>query len=316
MEMKADKPGAVDAAPQTKPLHRDRIAFGMATAVASFLMLSTMNVFAKLLSPAHSVLEIAFYRNAVAVMPFAVWIFVLGRRDLLKVNTRFDAIILRSVIGTLSLIVTFRAFTLLPMADAQTLFFTSSLFLPLMGRVLLKERVGARRWSAILIGFIGILIIVRPTGHVNMAGVAFAVSAAFLHASLGTLLRVLGRTERPETVAFYFLVLGTAMTGLAMPFVAKTPQMSEIPLFLGTGVAGAIAQVLLSTAFKYTPVALITIFNYTGIIWATGYGWFIWGDWPAPPVWIGASVIIASSLFIVWRESRAAKRARMRCEKL
>jgi drug/metabolite transporter (DMT)-like permease len=196
------------------------------------------------------------------------------------------------------------------MADAQALFFTSSLFLPVMGWLFLRERVGAHRWSAVLIGFLGMLVIVRPTGNVNMTGVSFAVFAALLHASLGTLLRVLGRTERPETVTFYFLVIGTAMTGLAMPFVGKLPQMNEVPLFLGAGISGAFAQILLSTAFKYTPVALVTIFNYAAIIWATAYGWFIWGDWPGSPVWIGASIIVASSLFIVWRENRLASMAK------
>ncbi len=311
MQLKADKPGVSEAAPQKAPAHRDRIALGMAAAVASFFMLNTMNVFAKLLSPAHSVIEVAFYRNAIAALPFAVWIFLLGRRHLLKINSRPQVIVLRSVIGTISLIATFRAFNFLPMADAQALFFMSSLFLPVMGWLFLKERVGAHRWSAVLIGFLGMLVIVRPTGAVNMTGVTFALSAAVMHASLGTILRVLGRTERPETITFYFLVIGTAMTGLAMPFVGTIPQLNEVPLFIGAGISGAFAQIFLSVAFKYTPVALVTIFNYTGIVWATGYGWFIWGDWPGPPVWIGASIIVASSLFIVWRESRVAKLARL-----
>ncbi len=311
MQLKADKPGVSEGAPQEAPAHRDRIALGMAAAVASFFMLNTMNVFAKLLSPTHSVIEVAFYRNAIAALPFAVWIFVLGRRDLLKINSRPDAIIVRSVVGTISLVATFKAFNYLPMADAQALFFMSSLFLPVMGWLFLKERVGAHRWSAVLIGFLGMLVIVRPTGAVNMTGVTFALSAALMHASLGTILRVLGRTERPETVTFYFLVIGTAMTGVAMPFVATIPQLNEVPLFIGAGISGAFAQIFLSVAFKYTPVALVTIFNYTGIVWATGYGWFIWGDWPGPPVWIGASIIVGSSLFIVWRENRLAKLARL-----
>ncbi len=311
MQLKAEKPGVSEGASQKAPAHRDRIALGMAAAVASFFMLNTMNVFAKLLSPTHSVIEVAFYRNAIAALPFAVWIFLLGRRDLLKINSRPDAIIVRSVVGTISLVATFKAFNYLPMADAQALFFMSSLFLPVMGWLFLKERVGAHRWSAVLIGFLGMLVIVRPTGAVNMTGVTFALSAALMHASLGTILRVLGRTERPETVTFYFLVIGTAMTGVAMPFVATIPQLNEIPLFIGAGISGAFAQIFLSVAFKYTPVALVTIFNYTGIVWATGYGWFIWGDWPGPPVWIGASIIVGSSLFIVWRENRLAKLARL-----
>ncbi len=285
----------------------DRIALGMAAAAASFLMLNTMNVFAKLLSPNHSALEVAFYRNAIAATPFAIWFFLLGRRELLKINGRPGALVARSIIGTVSLVATFKAFNYLPMADAQALLFTSSLFVPAMGYFFLKEHVGPYRWSAVAVGFIGMIVILRPNGTVNLTGFTLAMVAAFMQAGLGTLLRILGRTERPETVTFYFLAIGAAMTSLAMPFVATVPAWSDVPLLIGAGISGAFAQMFLSIAYKYAPVALVTIFNYTGIVWATAYGWFIWGDWPGAPVWTGASIIIASSLFIVWRESRLAK---------
>jgi drug/metabolite transporter (DMT)-like permease len=308
---KRDAPGAEQ---EKQAAHRDRIALGMAAAAACFFMLTTMSMFAKLLGPHHSPIEVAFYRNVIAAAPFAIWIFLLGRRDLLTIHSRPDAIVYRSVIGTVSLIATFKALTYLPIADAQALFFTSSLFAPIMGAFFLRERVGPYRWGAVLIGFLGMLVIARPSGAVNMAGVGFALSAAFMHASLGTLLRVLGRTERPETVTFYFLVIGAAMTGLAMPFIATAPTLAEAPLFLGAGLSGALAQVFLSAAFKYAPVALVTSFNYTGMVWAAAYGWFIWGDWPAAPVWIGSGVIMASSLFIAWRENRMEKVARLVAE--
>jgi drug/metabolite transporter (DMT)-like permease len=312
MQFKPDRPEPIAAVtPAPPPVHKDRIALGMAASAASFFMLNTMNVFAKLLSSHHSAIEVAFYRNIIAAAPFAVWFFLLGRRDLLKIHSSVTAIIVRSVIGTVSIVATFRAFNYLPMADAQALFFTASLFVPIMGYFFLREKVGPYRWSAVLVGFLGMLVIVRPSGTVNLTGVSLAVSAALMHSGLGTLLRVLGRTERPETVTFYFLSIGAALTALAMPFVATTPSWNEVPLFVGAGISGAFAQIFLSAAYKYAPMALVTIFNYTGIIWATGYGWFIWGDWPGPPVWIGASIIIASSLFIVWRENRAAKLAQL-----
>ncbi|MGC2600693.1 MAG: DMT family transporter [Rhodomicrobium sp.] len=293
------------------PAHLDRIALGMAASAASLFMLNTMNVFAKLLSSHHAAVEVAFYRNVIAAIPFAVWFLLPGHRERLKIYGRRRTLVLRSVIGTASLVTTFKAFNALPMADAQALFFTSSLFVPVMGYFFLKEHVGPYRWSAVIVGFLGMLVIVRPSGAVNLAGVSFAVTAAFMHASLGTLLRVLGRTERPETVTFYFLAIGACLTGLAMPFVATVPAWQEVPYFLGAGVSGACAQMLLSIAYKYAPMALVTIFNYTGIVWATAYGWFIWGDWPGKPVWTGAGIIIAASLFIVWRENKMARVARL-----
>ncbi len=302
-------PGKLSPAPSAA--HIDRIALGMAASAASFFMLNTMNAFAKLLSTHHAVIEVAFYRNVIAVAPFAVWFLLPGHRERLKIYGRPGTLVLRSVIGTASLVATFKAFNALPMADAQSLFFTASLFVPVMGYFFLKEHVGPYRWSAVVVGFLGMLVIVRPSGAVNLAGVSFAITAAFMHATLGALLRILGRTERPETVTFYFLAIGSCLTGLAMPFVATVPAWQEVPYFVGAGISGAFAQMLLSIAYKYAPVALVTIFNYTGIVWATGYGWFIWGDWPCKPVWIGAGIIIASSLFIVWRENKMAKLARL-----
>jgi len=312
MQFKPDKAGPAAAAEQSKPaVHKDRVALGMAASAASFFMLNTMNVFAKLLSDHHPAIEVAFLRNLIAAVPFAVWFFLLGHREGLKIHGSSGVLVVRCLIGTISLVATINAFNTLPIADAQALFFTSSLFVPVMGYFFLKEHVGPYRWSAVAIGFLGILVIVRPGGSVNMTGASYAIAAAFMHGTLGTLLRVLGRTERPETVTFYFLTIGAAMLGLAMPFVAVMPTWHELPLLLGAGISGAFAQVLLSMAYKYAPVALVTIFNYTGIVWATAYGWFIWGDWPGAPVWIGASIIIASSLFIVWRENRRAKLTRV-----
>ncbi len=113
-----------------------------------------------------------------------------------------------------------------------------------------------RRWTAVAVGFLGMLIIVRPAGAVNLTGVSLALTAALMHASPGTLLRILARTERPETVTFYFLAIGAGVTALAMPFVATVPAWHEVPYFFGAGISGSFAQIFLS--YKYAPVALST----------------------------------------------------------
>ncbi len=286
---------------------KDQIALGMAASAAAVVAFTAMNTFAKLLGAHHSVLEVAFYRNLVALIPFAVWFSLPANRQHLKLYSRKRTMAVRSVIGTASLIVTFNAYNYLPMADAQALFFTSSLFLPVLAYLFLKESVGPYRSAAVIAGFLGMLVIVRPSGAVNPTGFSLALTAAFMHAVLGLLLRLLGRTDRPETISFYFLAIGAGMTGLAMPFVASIPAWDEVPCFIGIGLSGAAGQMLLSTAYKYAPVALNTIVNYTGIVWAAVFGWFVWGDWPDAAVWTGTGIIIASSLFIVWRENRMAK---------
>ena len=277
----------------------------MATAVGAYFMFSLMVMFAKLLSATHSVIEIAFYRNLIGCLPFLFIVFVMGHRDILVMRTKPLWVGIRAVGGTVSLVVTFAAYSMLPLADTTALLFTASLFIPILSVIILKETVGPWRWSAVVIGFAGVLVMTRPTGDVYVLGITAALVAALMHAGLQIILRYLGRFERPATISFYFFVIGAAVTALAMPFVAVTPTINEIPLLLGVGLSGAAAQWLLSVAYRNAPAAIVTVFNYTSIIWATLLGWMIWNEWPLPAVMAGAAIVIASNILIVWRESRA-----------
>ena len=276
----------------------------MGAALGAFLMFTIMNVFAKLLSAEHSVIEIAFYRNLIATLPFLFVIFGLGRRDILVIRQKSGLIMTRAVLGTVSLVGTFAAFSLLPMADATVLLFASSLFIPILCVLVLSEHVGPWRWAAVVIGFSGVLIMARPSGQLYALGIVIALGTAFLQAILQIILRYLGRHERPETITFYFFLIGTIVTAIPLPFIAVRPTLAEIPLLLGVGLSGAAAQWLFSTAFRHAPASVVSIFNYSGIVWATLFGWLIWNDWPLPVVFAGAAVVIASSILIIWRESR------------
>jgi len=293
------------AKPDRHVPHEEHVVRGMIAAMGAFFMFTVMNVFAKLLSANHSVIEIAFYRNLIACIPFLFMVFVLGKRDILVIRSQPIAVGFRAVIGAISLVATFAAYSLMPMAETTVLLFTASLFIPVLGVFFLKESVGPYRWAAVAIGFVGVVIMAGPTGNVNELGVAVALIAALMHATLQIVLRYLGRFERPETVTFYFVVIGTLVTALPLPFVAVSPTLSEIPLLVGVGLSGAAAQWLLSTAFRNAPAAIVTVFNYSSIVWATLLGWMIWNDWPLPAVLAGAAIIIASNALVIWRESRA-----------
>lgn len=289
---------------------------GMLAAMAAFFMFTVMNVFAKLLSVRHSVFEIAFYRNLIACMPFLFMVFVLGKREILVIRSKPTLVGFRAVLGALSLVTTFAAFSLMPMAETTVLLFTSSLFIPMLGVFFLGERVGPYRWAAVAIGFAGVLIMAGPGGHMNALGITVAIAAALMHATLQIVLRYLGRYERPETITFYFLIIGALVMALPLPLVAVKPTLAEVPLLFGVGLSGALAQWLLTIAFRNAPAAIVTVFNYSGIVWATFFGWLIWNDWPLPQVLVGATVVILSNGLIIWRESRARKitGARVRAE--
>ena len=279
----------------------------MTAAMAAFFMFTVMNVFAKLLSARHSVIEIGFYRNLIACMPFLFLVFVMGKRDILVIRSKPSLVGFRAILGSISLVTTFAAFSLMPMAETTVLLFTSSLFIPMLGMIFLAERVGPYRWSAVVTGFVGVVVMAGPAGRISALGVTVAIAAALMHATLQIVLRYLGRYERPETITFYFLVIGTLVTALPLPFVAVAPTVSELPLLFGVGLSGALAQWLLSNAFRDAPAAVVTVFNYSGIVWATLFGWLIWDDWPLPAVLVGAGIVIASNGFIIWRESRIGR---------
>ncbi len=285
---------------------------GMAAAAGAMFLFAIMNGLAKHLSETHSVIEIAFFRNLFASLPFLGAVFLAGRRDLLIVKSAPRLLVIRAVMGSVTLVVTFAAFSVMPMAETSVLLFTASLFLPILGVIFLKEGVGPWRWSAVVVGFLGVGLMANPGGAVNTLGVSLALGAACLQATMGILLRRLGGYERPETIALYFFVIGTLMTGLAMPYVATGPTLDELPYFIAIGLVGAGAQWSLSLAFKHAPASIVAVFNYTSLIWATLIGWLVWGEWPLPVVFFGSAVVIAANMLIIWRENRLSIAARRR----
>jgi drug/metabolite transporter (DMT)-like permease len=279
----------------------------MSAAMGAFLMFTVMNMFAKMLSDNHSVIEIAFYRNLIACLPFLITIFAFGRREILVIRSKPSLVGIRAVIGTISLVTTFAAYSLMPMADTTALLFTASLFIPVLGVIFLRESVGPWRWSAIAMGFIGVLIMSHPSGDMHTLGIMVALFAAILHATLQIILRYLSRYESPETISFYFFVIGVFLTALPLPFIAVRPTMAEIPLLVGVGLSGAAAQWLLSIAFRNAKAAVVTVFNYSSIVWAALFGWMIWNEWPVPTVIAGAAIVVASNILMIWRESRLGR---------
>jgi drug/metabolite transporter (DMT)-like permease len=287
--------------------HKEHIALGMAAAIGAFLAFTIMNVFAKLLSANHSVIEIAFYRNLIASMPFLILIFGIGRRDILVIRSKPAVVAFRAILGSFTLMMTFSAYALMPMADTTVFLFTSSLFIPVLGVIFLSERVGPYRWTAVIVGFIGVVVMMRPSGDTYLLGATVALVAALMQATMSIVLRYLGGHESAETISFYFFVIGTFITALALPFVAVRPSLGEVPLLFGVGLSGAAAQWLYSTAFRNAPAAIVSVFNYSSILWATLFGWLIWSDIPLPTVFVGAAIVIASNVLVIWREHRLGK---------
>lgn len=288
----------VKSPPSTK---LDQPLKGIAYAIGAFFLFSVMVVFSKILTTTHHPMEVAFYRNAVALVPVLIIVLAFYGRDYLR-PIRPKPLFFRSVIGTVSLVFTFWTFSLLPMADATALLFSSSLILTVLSGIFLKEKIGPQRAGAVLIGLIGVLIMCQPSAEVKMLGIAVALTTASMHATLQVTLRYMAQSIPPITVTLYFMAVGTVLGALAMPFYGTMPHGIEWLYILGLGLTGAAGQYCLSCAFRYAEASTVTVFNYTGIIWATLFGFLIWGHLPGLPVLLGGGIVIACNVFIVQRE--------------
>jgi drug/metabolite transporter (DMT)-like permease len=286
--------------------HKDHPIQGVAFALSAAIMLSTMNMFAKLLGEFYSPIEISFYRNIIAIVLLLGGLAVLGKLSLLKTK-RPKAQFIRSIVGTIGMIFTMWTVTILPLTTATALIFTAPLFVVLMSYPLLKEPVGLMRLTAVAIGFLGVILIAQPENDVSLTDLMIGLIAGFLNGLVAICLRWLGNTESTATTNFYFLFYGLIGTSLAMPFIGEMPTVETSPWIVGVGIVGLLSLLLKTQGFRLGPAALISPISYTMMIWAITFDYFIWNTVPNIAVTTGATIIISSNIFILWRENRKIK---------
>ena len=194
-----------------------------------------------------------------------------------------------------------------------TIMFMTPIIVTMLSSLLLGEHVGWRRWTSIGIGFLGALIVMRiwETGVANLNHAALLLlAAAFTNASYQVITRKL-RTDHALTTLLYSAALGAAITSVLVPFNWQWPDAAGWALFVGSGLAGCIGHLCLIRAFTNAPATVVAPFAYSSLIWATLYGFVIWGDLPGGTTLLGAALIVGSGLYIFLRERRlgaAAKR--------
>lgn len=283
------------------PFEHQRPILGIGLFLIAVSCIALTNFCAKLASTEHHVIDILFYRNAIALILCAIWIGTSSGFGILRTQ-RIGAHIRRGVVGNIGVGCAFAAYALMPMANATVLLFTIPLFVAILSVPILGEHVGPYRWGAIIVGFIGVVIAASPTGDFSLTGILFALGSSITSALITLYIRDLGRTEPPIRTVFYFLLIGTLSTGIFMPFVAKLPNLQMLWPLLAAGILGFCNQSLKTRAYAIAPAALLSPLLYIMLIWAIGLDYFVWGAPPTPTVVLGAAIIIVSNLFLIWRE--------------
>jgi drug/metabolite transporter (DMT)-like permease len=250
-------------------------------------------------------LQIIFVRNLLAMpMIAAILLSIGGRRALQTQNLRIHA--LRGLLMVGGAYAFFLGLKLLPLAEATSLIFAAPIFITLLSVPLLGEPVGWRRWAAVIVGFVGVLIIVRPGAAAFQPASLFVVATAMFYALVMITARWISRAEDVWTMTFYLVLFPMVFSGLLVPLVWQPLETSHLPLFLGMAVFGTLGVMFISQAFRLAPAAIVAPFDYTALIWASLLGWLVWGEIPGLWTYAGAAVIIASGIYIVFRETRRA----------
>ena len=255
-----------------------------------------------------SLVELIFYRQALALPLIVTWVAMTDGLSAVRTN-RLGAHASRTALGLAGMVLNFGSYLLLPLTEATAIGFTMPIFATLLSALLLRETTGPHRWAAILLGFAGIIVMVRPDGvHFPPLGLAVALSAAIITACISLVLRDLGRTEKAGVTVFWFTVLSVPPLGILMLFLGKAHDSMTWLMLIGVGVTGGIAQLCMTGALQRAPVSVVLPMDYSTIIWSTLLGLLIWGEWPMHTTWVGAALIIASGLYIAWREHVRTRR--------
>ncbi len=274
--------------------------------LAAVFFFSTMDVAFKMLVEHYGSFQVVFFRSAGSLPLFAAWILATDRRAF---RTAYPfGHLLRGLLGLAMLYTVGECFRELQLADAYTIFFAAPLVITLLSGPLLKEPAGPLRIIVALFGFSGVVIALEPGGDTWVSyGAAMGVAGTLAYAWSSLLLRRLGHRDSTATIAFWFVALVCAGSAVLAWPDWRPIDASHWPLILLLGVTGFFGQALLTAAFRRASAAVIAPFDYSHMLFALLYGWLFWGYLPGQRVWIGAGIIVASGLFILWREQRAGR---------
>ena len=250
------------------------------------------------------VFEIILFRNLFAFVPLGLYIWRTTGFEVLKTKRPFGHMT-RSIVGLTGMVCGFSAVQYLPLTEATALQFTSPLFMTALSALLLSERVGRHRWAAVVVGFVGVLIMAGPLpSTMNLPGVALGILSALGAAGAMVAIRQIADTERGPTIVFYFTLGGVALGTVGSLFHWVTPDPLTLAMLILAGLIGGVGQLLLTEALRNAPIGVIAPFDYTQLVWAGLLGVVIWGELPHPLTLVGAVIVAASGVYILHRELR------------
>ena len=252
----------------------------------------------------HAIQLVWGYFVGINLVLWIVFFFKGEKLSELRKTNRLQLQIFRPALLVCSISSLFVGLTYLPIAEATAIGFVAPLFITALSVPILKEKVGIHRWSAVIVGLIGVIIIIRPGSDLWHFASIMPLLGAIFFALFQILTRLLSITENTYTTLFFTGLGGLIWSSIIVPFVWVSPSQTHIIIFLLTGVLGALAHLCMISAFDRTEASLLAPYNYTKLIWVAILGYLIFDDIPNHNMWIGAAVIVSAGFYIIYRERK------------
>ena len=289
------------------PAAEDRIGFGIGCALVGLFGMAVMDACAKFLGAGYAVSQVILARNGIGALAVLVFVLLSGSGFACLMPRRPLLLALRTLVNLGAAFLFFTGLRYLPLADAFAIAFAAPLFITALSMPVLGERVGLRRWAAVVAGFLGVLVVVQPGTESFRVEALLPLGAALCYALAMLIGRKMTRDMSTAAITFWPCLGLAAITLVMMPFQWQTPTLTDGALFVFMGIIGTGGMALITQGYRYAPAAVIAPFDYSVLIWGVILGWAVWQDIPAPNVWAGAAILVASGLYILHRETRKPK---------
>lgn len=274
--------------------------------LGSGLFFSCLNAQIRYLTQSMHPLEITFFRNLFGLVFMLPWLFRSGVGGLK--TGRLKLYFWRTAVGLSSMMMSFSALALLPLSLAVALSFTAPLFTTMGAALFLGEKVRIRRWSATILGFCGVLVIVRPGSAPFDIGMLLMIGSAAFNAATTLMVKHLSRTESANAIVTYMVLLMTPMSLVPALFVWQTPPVAIWLFLVGMGFAGSLGHLCYVRALRGAEASAVLPYDYGRMIFSSLIGYFAFAEIPDLWTWVGSAIIAGSAIYIARRESQLAKR--------
>jgi drug/metabolite transporter (DMT)-like permease len=283
------------------------VRLGIVTMLVGILLFASNDVLGKWLVSTYSVGQLLLIRSAAALVVLAPLLWRSGLRPLFKVE-RPGVQVLRVALTSAEVYFFYFAVMYMPLADTMTYWLAAPIYVAALSPFLLGEKVGWRRWTAIFIGFCGVLVALEPSTATLSAPALISIIGSFAFAFM----MITGRALRgtPDlTLVFWQTVSAGLLGAVTAPIGWVTPSGLDFLLLGLLGVVAMLAHVCINRSLKLAPAATVVPFQYTLLVWGVIFGWLFFGDVPRPNILIGAAIIVSAGLFIFFREQKVKKAA-------